>query len=104
MKKIIFALAIAGTVATIAPNVQARTARPAMKSNVKTATFSVTKIHCAGCVQGITQAATKWPGVKSASVSLEKKRAFIKYDARKTSPAKLAKSLDKIGFPAKIAR
>ena len=104
MKKLILSLAIAGTFVSVVPNVQARTPKMAMKSNVKTATFSVPKMHCQGCVQGITQAATKWPGVKSAKVSLEKKRATVTYDAGKTNPTKLTKSFAKIGFPAKIAR
>lgn len=104
MKKIIFSLAVAGAFLASAPRVQARTPKMAMKSSVKTATFAVTKMHCQGCAQGITQAAAKWPGVKSANVSYQKKRAVIAYDVRKTDPAKLAKGFAKIGFPAKVAR
>ena len=70
----------------------------------KTATFAVTKMHCEGCAAGLTQAAGKWPGVKSADVSFAQKRALVTYNPRLTSPAKISKEFARVGFPAKLVR
>lgn len=70
----------------------------------KTAVFSVSKMHCEGCASGLTQAAGKWHGVKSADVSFVQKRAIVTYNPKQTDPAKISKEFARVGFPAKAVR
>ena len=43
--------------------------------------FAVVGMHCGGCVQSVTRAVSRVPGVKNVDVSLEKKAATVEFDA-----------------------
>ena len=59
--------------------------------------FSVS-MHCAKCVEKITENISFEKGVKDLEVSLEDKTVKIVYDASKTDEAKLAESIRKLGY------
>ena len=59
--------------------------------------FSVS-MHCAKCVEKITENISFEKGVKDLEVSLEDKTVKIVYDSSKTDEAKLAESIRKLGY------
>jgi len=55
---------------------------------------------CASCANTIERRLAKQPGVASANVNFATKVATVKYDAKITGPAALAKAVDDIGYKA----
>lgn len=55
-----------------------------------TTTLHVEGMTCAGCETAVKLVLKKTPGVISAKVSYEEKRAVVTYDAAKTTPQKIA--------------
>lgn len=64
------------------------------------AVFNVQGMHCATCPVTVRTAAKGVDGVVEVRVSMEEARAWVKYDARKTSPATIAKAITESGYPA----
>jgi copper chaperone len=83
----------------------ARAAEPAARpahADVKAADAKVTipvgGMSCGGCVNTITGRLQQVPGVKAVEVSLEKKRAFVTYDAARVSAKVLVEAVREAGF------
>lgn len=55
-----------------------------------TATLHIEGMTCAGCETAVKLVLKKTPGVISAKVSYEEKRAVVTYDPAKTTPQKIA--------------
>ncbi|MDE6265779.1 MAG: cation transporter [Muribaculaceae bacterium] len=93
MKK--FLLLIAATVMTVT----------AYAKDIKTVTFTVDPpMHCEKCEARIKNQLKFEKGIKKIDASAEKQAVTIVYDADKTSTAKLAVSLKKIGYAAKVKK
>lgn len=63
---------------------------------------SVEGMTCMSCVRNIEGTISTRPGVKSISVSLEKKLANLVIDPLEISPESVAEAIDDMGFPAKL--
>ena len=65
---------------------------------MKTETFSVTGMGCAGCPVRIQKALLEEDGVSEAQVSLEGKSATITYDENAVTPDDLKAVVDDLGY------
>ena len=66
----------------------------------QTREFAVEGMHCGGCVNSVTGAVRRVPGVKRVDVSLEKKAATVEYDATAVDAAAIVKAIEVAGFAA----
>ena len=65
----------------------------AAASATTTTTLHIEGMTCAGCETAVKLVLKKTPGVISADVSYEEKRAVVKYDPAKTTPQKIARAV-----------
>lgn len=77
---------------------QERTTQPILE----TATFDVSGMKCAGCVNAVEKQLTQNPGVVSACVNLVTEVAVVKYVADSVAPETLAEKLTSRGFPTQL--
>lgn len=63
-------------------------------------TLRVTGMTCGGCVQNVTQALEKIPGVVSAEVDLAAGRAVITLDSDNITTAALVLAVKAVGYNA----
>ena len=61
-------------------------------------TLKINGMSCAACSAAVEKALTRTEGVLEAAVSLPQNRAVVRYNPRRTSPAKLAEAVKKAGF------
>jgi copper chaperone len=61
-------------------------------------TIPVGGMSCGGCVNTISSRLRQLDGVKAVEVSLEKKRAFVTYDAARVSAKALVDAIRDAGF------
>lgn len=61
-------------------------------------------MSCAACVARVKKALKAIKGVSEVRVSLEKREMEIRYESKKTSPEKLAKAIDDLGYKAGTPR
>lgn len=66
-------------------------------AEIKTAHFHV-HLHCENCVKKVRENISFEKGVKDLKVSLEDQTVDIKYDASKTSEAKLKTAIEALGY------
>lgn len=66
------------------------------------ATLDVPSMDCSLCDISVRKALERVPGVVEARADNRQKRAEVKYDPAKVSPADLATALTKSGFPATV--
>lgn len=78
------------------------TASSAFAGETRTATLDVTKMDCAVCPITVRKALEKVPGVGSAKVDLETRRAVVTFDPSKTTPEVLTKATTDAGFPSSV--
>lgn len=71
-------------------------------SGEKTVTFK-TSMHCDGCKKTIESGLAKEQGVKLVVADSKTKMVTVTYDASKTNDASLTKSIEKMGYQAKVA-
>jgi Cu+-exporting ATPase len=64
-------------------------------------TYKIEGIHCASCVSVIELTLSKTKGVKSAVVNFATETALIEFDENIISPAKLAETVESIGYTLK---
>ena len=69
------------------------------QQTIQTVTFDVT-MHCENCQKKIEGTVGWEKGVKDLKANLKDKTVTIKYDAAKTSPERLQKSIEKLGYKA----
>lgn len=62
-----------------------------------TAEFTIHGMECALCAANLARVLQEEPGVLSAAVDFEQKRAVVTYDTDKTSPEELKKTIDDFG-------
>ena len=69
-----------------------------MNEHIISATFPVLNMACAACSAVVEQTLKQQKGVLDATVNLAAAQATVRYDARVTSPRKLAKAVKAAGF------
>jgi copper chaperone CopZ len=60
--------------------------------------FTVTKIHCAGCEERITNALRRLPGVQDVQASHETQRVAVTFDPVRMSPDRVKAALKQLGY------
>ena len=69
-----------------------------------TVTYTVDGMHCGGGANKVTAALLKIPGVYTADVDLDKKKAVVAYDSKKVKPEQIKEAIKSAGFkPANVA-
>jgi len=69
-------------------------------AKIETALIQVPTIVCNSCVNTVTKAVKKVPGVKSAKVDLKKKIATVSYVSSKTNLSKIELAIANAGYDA----
>jgi len=64
--------------------------------------FSVSGMHCAGCVKSVTGAVSRVAGVKRVDVSLERKVASVEFDGALATPEAIVAAIEAAGFDAHL--
>lgn len=67
-------------------------------------TIPVEGMSCSACVARVKGTLKRTEGVSEVHVSLEKNEAEVRYQPDKTSPEKLAKVVDEMGYKAGIPK
>ncbi len=80
------------------PSSRARLAQP----HLKTVTFDVGGMKCAGCVKAVERQLQQNPGVVSACVNLITEVAVVEYQLGTVEPETLAAKLTQTGFPSQL--
>ena len=62
--------------------------------------FTVNGMSCGGCVQSVTKAIARLPGVRNDDVSLEKKAATVECDDATVEAAAIIAAIEAAGFEA----
>ena len=70
----------------------------------KNAELKITGMACAGCAEAVEKALKALGGVNAANVDLDKKTAFVDYDAGRITLHDLRKAVQGTGFKATEAR
>ncbi len=78
------------------------TAASAWAGASRTATLAVHNMGCAVCPITVRKALEKVPGVDSAKVDFNSKRAVVAYDPAKTTLEALTKATADAGFPSSV--
>ena len=65
---------------------------------MKSLKLRIEGMQCDGCAGTIQSVLSREPGVKSSSVSFQKRTASVFYDPKETDPARLAEAVNKAGF------
>jgi P-type Cu2+ transporter len=69
-----------------------------MSDQIKIKTLPVTGMSCAGCAANVEKRLKSQAGVDAASVNFSNNSAYINYDPEITSPEKLRKEIQAIGY------
>ena len=77
--------------------------RPASSADVASQEYSIEGMTCEGCVQSVTAAIEKVPGVQSVKVSLKDKKATVVGDLSQATPEKIEAAVAAAGYKAKQA-
>lgn len=67
---------------------------------MKEVKLNIEGIHCTGCSTRLEKVLNNVDGVESAKVSLEEKKADIKYDETQVSEKELIEAVEDAGFKA----
>ena len=65
---------------------------------MKETNLKIEGMHCAGCSTRLEKVLNNLEGVETAKVSLEEKKATIKYDETKISLESIKESIEDAGF------
>ena len=65
---------------------------------MKALEMKIDGMQCEGCASSIQSILSREPGVKSSSVSFERRAASVFYDPNETDAARLAEAVTKAGF------
>lgn len=65
---------------------------------MKETNLKIEGMHCAGCSTRLEKVLNNLEGVETAKVSLEEKKATIKYDETKISLENIKESIEDAGF------
>ncbi len=61
--------------------------------------YRVPKIKCEGCVQTITTALNRLPGVEATQVTIPTKEVRVAFDADRLEEGRVRQTLTEAGFP-----
>lgn len=64
------------------------------------ATLKVPRIHCSGCVNTVTNAVRKLPGVQTVQASDVSKQITVEFDPARVDETKIRSALAAVGYPA----
>lgn len=64
--------------------------------------LQISGMTCQNCVDGITDALVKLPGVENCAVSLEKASATVTYLPDRLNPSQIQKRINQLGFTAHL--
>lgn len=64
--------------------------------------FSVSGMHCGGCVKSVTGAVSRVPGVTHVDVSLESNAARVEFDGALATPEAIVAAIEDAGFEAHL--
>ena len=67
---------------------------------MKETNLKIEGIHCAGCSTRLEKVLNNLEGVETAKVSLEEKKATIKYNEEKISVENIKEAIEDAGFKA----
>ena len=62
--------------------------------------FTVSGMSCGGCVNSVTRAVSRLPGVRAVNVSLEQKVARVEYDGTAIDSTAIIAAIEAAGFEA----
>lgn len=65
---------------------------------MKEINFKIEGMHCAGCSTRLEKVLNNLEGVETAKVSLEEKKATIKYDETKINTENIKETIEDAGF------
>ena len=65
---------------------------------MKETNLKIEGMHCAGCSTRLERVLNNLEGVETAHVSLEEKKATIKYDETKISLESIKEAIEDVGF------
>ncbi len=68
---------------------------------MKETNLKIEGIHCAGCSTRLEKVLNNLEGVETAKVSLEEKKATIKYDETKINIENIKETIEDAGFKGK---
>lgn len=104
MAFVIGAIALLVALAAGAANVHLLSTAAAAPRAVKNerVKIAVEGMHCTSCAQGIKAMLKRTPGVITAEVSFERSDAIVEYDPSRTSPEKVIKVINNLGYKAKV--
>jgi mercuric ion binding protein len=74
----------------------------AFAAESRTVTLGVSKMDCAACPITVRKVLEKVPGVGSARVDFQTRRAVVVFDPAKTAPQALTKATTDAGFPSSV--
>lgn len=77
------------------------TSGPLLAGEIKNVTLDVTGMTCKMCPKAIKKSISRVDGVEEVDVSLEEKKARVKYDADKTGVKEIIKAVELVGFKAR---
>ena len=70
---------------------------------MKTTRLNVTGMTCSHCVSAVEKALRNQPGVRDASVDLDRGAAEVQYDETSVAPEQLVAAVEEEGYAAQIA-
>ncbi len=62
-------------------------------------TLKVPRIHCHGCVNNVTNAVRKLPGITAVEASESTKEVKVEFDPARVSEEKIRAALSLVGYP-----
>ena len=65
---------------------------------MKEVKLNIEGMHCTGCSTRLEKVLNNVDGVESAKVSLEEKKAYIKYDEAQVNEKELIEAIEDAGF------
>ena len=65
---------------------------------MKEVKLNIEGMHCTGCSTRLEKVLNNFDGVESAKVSLEEKKADIKYDEAQVNESELKEAIEDAGF------
>ncbi len=81
----------------------ALSATPALAAN-RSVTLAVKNMSCVTCVPTVRKSLSQVPGVRSVSVSAERRTATVVYDDKATNVGALVAATTNAGYPSRPAR
>lgn len=66
--------------------------------------LAVRGMHCSSCSVGIEAMLRRSTGVTRATVNYARREALVDFDAEKTSPARIVRTIENLGYKATVRK